>query len=605
MPGNRRRRDDDAVDALHRALPTAGPVAVAALGLAANVAAASLYADAAPYLGFLDLVRTALPGVALAAAAVAVAVLGRGGAGPMVLAAGSLVAAAPSLSVGLAQRSTAWVLVGAVGYLAVPAVVLAALLFPSGRLFGKVRQAVGALVVLLGVAICLVQAVAYNPGGWGWCRCLGNPLASLGIGSAGYPELADRLVLVDMAAVAAGLAGFWAARPRRLRGLPAAFAAAFTVLAISWLAADVSLLGSAGAAPAAVRGTRDATLVLLPALYAAGFATHRPSRSHVADLLLAVRDDVRPRHLQSLVARAIGDPGAVVAWWDPARAGFRDHADRLVDVPTHGVLRVEAEGRPIAVVLAERIDLVDSGVRDSVAQALLLAAENRRLTAELRASLEQVRDSRARIVAAGDDTRRRIERDLHDGAQQLLISTGIKLNLAAARAGESDAALSDALDDAAVELNRALVELRNLASGIAPASLVHGDLESALLELALHSAVPTTVSVTGTVGPDEGAAATAYFVVAECLTNIVKHAGATNSSVTVELDDPLHVTVADDGRGGASLDGAGAGTGLRGLVDRVEARGGWLELVSGPDGTTVTATVPARQPSGDPDVVTQ
>ena len=106
--------------------------------------------------------------------------------------------------------------------------------------------------------------------------------------------------------------------------------------------------------------------------------------------------------------------------------------------------------------------------------------------------------------------------------------------------------------------------------------------------------------MTGTVGPDEGVAATAYFVVAECLTNVAKHAGATSSSVTVELDDPLRVTIADDGRGGATLDGAG--TGLRGLLDRVEASGGWLELVSDADGTTVTATVPARQPSADPDV---
>ena len=248
-----REGDDEAVHVGHPALSTGAAVALAAVGLAANVAGAALYADAAPYLGFLDLVRTALPGVALAAAAVAVAVLGRGGAGPMVLAAGSLFFAAPSLSVGLAQRSTAWVLVGAVGYLAVPAVVFAAFLFPSGRLSGRLRRAVGALVVLLGVAICLVQTVTYDPGGWGWCRCLGNPLAVLGPGAAGYPELADRLVLVQMAAVAAGLVGFWDATPRRLRGLPAAFAATFTVLALCWLAVDAALLGSAGAAPAAVR----------------------------------------------------------------------------------------------------------------------------------------------------------------------------------------------------------------------------------------------------------------------------------------------------------------------------------------------------------------
>ena len=223
MPEACRGGDDEAVHLRHRALSTGAAVALAAVGLAANVAAAALYADAAPYVGFLDLVRTALPGMALAAAAMVVAVLGRGGAGPMVLAAGSLVAAAPSLSVGLAQRSTAWVLVGAVGYLAVPAVVLAALLFPSGLLLGRVRRAVAALVVLLGIAICLVQAVAYDPGSWGWCRCLGNPLAILSTGSAGYPELADRLTLVNMVAVAAGLVGFWAARPRLAAGIARGF----------------------------------------------------------------------------------------------------------------------------------------------------------------------------------------------------------------------------------------------------------------------------------------------------------------------------------------------------------------------------------------------
>ena len=603
MPADGYRRDDEAVEARHRALPTVATVAVAALGLTMNVAAATLYADAAPYVGFLDLVRTALPGVALAIAAVAVALMGGGGTGPIVLAVASVVSAGPALSIGLAQSSTLWVVVGAVGLLAVPAVVLSSLLFPTGRLPGRFRKAVAALVVLIGVAMSLLRAVAYDPGGWGWCRCLGNPLAVPGSEPSGYPMLADRLVLADMAVVALGLAGFWAARPLPRRRLPVAFAATFSVLALSWLAADAALLRSADPAPAALRGIRDAALVLLPALYVAGFAAQRPSRAHVADLLLAVREDVRPRHLQSLVARAIGDPEAVVAWWDPARAGFRDQDDRLVDVPKHGVLRVEAEGRPIAVVLAERIDVVDSGVRDSVAQAMLLAAENRRLSAELQASLEQVRDSRARILAAGDDTRRRIERDLHDGVQQLLISTGIKLNLAAARAGKADAELAEALDEASAQLNRALVELRNLASGIAPTSLVHGDLESALKELALHSAVPTTVRVDGINGSDEGVTATVYFVVAECLTNIVKHAGATHSAVEVELGDPVRVTIVDDGRGGATLDSAG--TGLRGLLDRVEASGGWLELASGPDGTTVTATVPMQEPNGEPDVVSR
>jgi signal transduction histidine kinase len=250
---------------------------------------------------------------------------------------------------------------------------------------------------------------------------------------------------------------------------------------------------------------------------------------------------------------------------------------------------VEAEGRPIALVVADRLDTVEVGVRDSLAQALLLAAENRRLTAELRASLEQVRDSRARIVAAEDETKRRIERDLHDGAQQLLISTGIKLNLAAARAG-SDPGLAGVIDEASLELNRALAELRSLASGIAPTSLVHGSLDNALRELALRSPVPAAVRVRGHEAPDEQVTSTVYFVVAECLANVAKHSAATRADVEVELGDPVRVSVVDDGHGGATL--VGAGTGLRGLVDRVEARGGRLELASGSSGTRVTATLP-------------
>ena len=108
--------------------------------------------------------------------------------------------------------------------------------------------------------------------------------------------------------------------------------------------------------------------------------------------------------------------------------------------------------------------------------------------------------------------------------------------------------------------------------------------------------------MTGADVPNDGVAATAYFVVAECLTNIAKHAGAAHSSVTLELGDPLRVSIDDDGWGGAILDGAG--TGLRGLVDRVEASGGLFKFHSGPDGTTVSATMPSRQPSSDPGALT-
>jgi signal transduction histidine kinase len=569
---------------------TGSAVAVALLGLAASVAGAALYGDAAPYVGFLDLARTALPGVALAGAALVVAFLGSGGPAVLVLSGAAVASAAPGLAVGLEQRSAAWVAVGALAHLLAPAVVALALLFASGRLESTSRRVTAAAVGLVGLAAAVVQALTYDPGGWGWCRCVGNPLAGVS-GPSGYPHVGDALLVTQLVVALAGLVVFAAGPTWRRRGVPVAFGATFALLVLCWAVADVAGLRSVDGAPGWVEVLQDVTLALLPALYVVGYAAQLPSRAHVADLLLAAREGHDPERLQTLVGRAIGDPQAMVAWWDPALEEFRSHDGRAAALPDHGVLRVEAEGRPIALVTAERLDAVDAGVRDSVAEALLLAAENRRLTAELRASLEQVRDSRARIVAAEDETKRRIERDLHDGAQQLLISTGIKLNLAANRAGARDPALAGVLDEASAELNKALAELRSLASGIAPTSLVHGSLDNALRELAMRSAVPTTVRVTGDGEPDDAVASTVYFVVAECLANVAKHADAEHAVVEVTLGSPVRVGVRDDGHGGATL--AGRGTGLRGLVDRVESRGGRLELVSGSSGTTVTATVPS------------
>jgi signal transduction histidine kinase len=435
----------------------------------------------------------------------------------------------------------------------------------------------------------------YDPAAWSWCRCVTNPLAAA-VEPATYLDVDKALIGVQAGVVAVGLVTFLLIAPRPPRGAGLACEVVVVVLAASWLVEDAWQLFAIGAtSPGAVTSLRDAALVALPFVFVVGYAAQRPSRAHVADLLLAARGEPQPSRLRDLVARAIGDPRTTVAWWDGTSDSFRDHLGRPVAVPESHVLAVEADGRPIALVLSDRLDLVDAGVRDSVAQALLLSSENRRLTAELQASLEQVRDSRARILTASDETRRRIERDLHDGAQQLLISTGIKLNLAATRAGEGDTeALAGVLEDAQTELHQALSELRGLASGIAPTALVHGTLDNALRELALHSPVPTTVRVTGDPEPDEVTAATAYFVAAECLTNVAKHANASRAMLEVTLGDPVLVRVIDNGKGGARLDGSG--TGLRGLVDRVEARGGRLEVVSNAGGTTIEATVPDAAP---------
>jgi signal transduction histidine kinase len=230
------------------------------------------------------------------------------------------------------------------------------------------------------------------------------------------------------------------------------------------------------------------------------------------------------------------------------------------------------------------MDLTD----DRRQQARLL-----RLQDELRSSLESLRESRARLVAAGDAERRRIERNLHDGAQQHLVVVSHHINLALARLpdGEGTAAARASLVAAADGLRVAHGELRELARGIHPAALNDHGLPGALRALAERSPAPVrAVSVVDRRFPDAVEAAL-YYVVAEALTNAGRHARATSVTIEVaERDGCVTAEVADDGQGGADVH---AGTGLRGLADRVEALAGRLEVLSGPGGTRIRASVPA------------
>jgi signal transduction histidine kinase len=225
--------------------------------------------------------------------------------------------------------------------------------------------------------------------------------------------------------------------------------------------------------------------------------------------------------------------------------------------------------------------------------AAALALENERLTAEVHARYDDLRAASARLVAAGDAARRRIERDLHDGAQQRLVSLSVTLNLARKNAepGSRTAAL---LDSAMAELTAGLAELRELARGIHPAVLTERGLDPALQGLAARAPLPVRVSaaVEGRLPPAVEAAA--YFVVMEALTNVAKYASATAAEVTVEqVNGGVVIDVQDDGVGGAD---PAAGSGLAGLADRVAALGGRLMVDSPPGGgTVVRAEMPARR----------
>ncbi|WP_291810902.1 sensor domain-containing protein [Cellulomonas sp.] len=218
------------------------------------------------------------------------------------------------------------------------------------------------------------------------------------------------------------------------------------------------------------------------------------------------------------------------------------------------------------------------------------AAEQRATVAEGRA--EHLRETRSAAVVAADDERRRIERDLHDGAQQRLVALGVELGVARRTAAHDPAAAAAALDAAHGEVKEVLAELRDLVRGVHPAVLTDRGLDAALSALAARCPVPVDVDADG-VGPGVGpqAQAAAYFVVAEALTNLAKHATASRAVVRADVHgDRLRVEVRDDGAGGAH---AAPGGGLDGLRRRVEALDGTFDLVSPAGrGTVLTVEVP-------------
>ena len=212
----------------------------------------------------------------------------------------------------------------------------------------------------------------------------------------------------------------------------------------------------------------------------------------------------------------------------------------------------------------------------------------------LTAQVHELEDARSRIIAAADAERRRIERDLHDGAQQRLVALALNLRMAEQRAEAGDPGAAELVRQAGEEANLALKELRDLARGIHPAILTNRGLPAALEDLASRATVPVEVVATPDERLPDPVEAAAYFVVSECLANIGKHAEATSATVAARsVDGRLIVEVADDGRGGASLDG---GSGVQGLLDRVGALGGTLTVESPPGaGTRVIAEIPLTE----------
>jgi signal transduction histidine kinase len=335
-------------------------------------------------------------------------------------------------------------------------------------------------------------------------------------------------------------------------------------------------------------------LTALPIALLWGLLRARLARVHVGDLVVHL-EETSPGDLRDELARALEDPTLEVGLWLPERGAYVDAAGRVLTVPDDGPERavtwIEHDGQPLAVLVHDPTLREESKLVEAVAAAARLALVNARLHAEVRAQLETVQESRARIATAADEERRRIERDLHDGAQQRLVALALELRSAQRHLGDTaDPEMERLLASTADELQVAVDELRELARGIHPGILTQGGLAHALESLAARAPIPVTVDATSERFPAD-VEATAYFVACEALTNVVKHSGASRASIDTRRDDgTLVVEVADDGSGGAQQTG---GSGLRGLADRVEARGGRLLVQSVPGaGTRIRGEIP-------------
>ena len=341
----------------------------------------------------------------------------------------------------------------------------------------------------------------------------------------------------------------------------------------------------------------DLALALTAVAFLLGVARTRLARSAIADLVTKLDHSPGPGELRAALARALRDPSLEIAYWLPADERFVDSSGKPAAMPsgadTQVVTMVEREGRRIAALVHDPAVTDDVSLVRAVAAAAGLQLENERLQAELRSQLAEVRASRARIVEATQDERRRIERDLHDGTQQRLVSIAMTLGLAEARVATDAAAARGLIGEARGGLSTALEELRELSQGIHPGILTERGLGEAVDELALRMHLPVEVGVRLPERLPSAVETAAYYVISEALTNVAKHAGASRVQVMVGREDGRAlIAVSDDGRGGAD---AGHGSGLRGLRDRVEALGGRFMVESPPGlGTSVEVEIPCE-----------
>ena len=400
------------------------------------------------------------------------------------------------------------------------------------------------------------------------------------------------VLIVAALGVAFVTAARWrsASRPRRRALLPSLGGSLSGVLFAAWL---TSLLVASPVIP--LVWVLNTALLTVPAALLWGLLRSRLARGGLADLFRELGTQ-RGVQLEAGLAKALGDPHLVLAYRVPGVLAYIDGGGQPIAPPAPDGDRtaapIERDGRDLGMLVYDASLDDDPELVAAVAATASIALDDARLQAESQDRLTELRASRERLVAASDAERRRLERNLHDGAQQRLVSVALQLRMGQSRI-RTDPALAEQLIGSAIdELSQSLEELRELARGIHPAVLNHG-LRAALKSLASRASVPTEVSFDGPERLPEPVELAVYFVACEALANVTKYAQATQTTVRVaHRDGQVVIEIADDGVGGAD---ESAGTGLQGLADRVAALDGTLRILSPPGGgTVVTAELPCE-----------
>jgi signal transduction histidine kinase len=461
------------------------------------------------------------------------------------------------------------------------------LAYPAGRLTQRSERIVVAAAYATAVGLGLVQMLL---GGFDDANRYGI------VDLPGAANVVRGVQAIGMSATSLAAIGILVAR-RRALGRPLRRSRELLVdsfvLALVLLAVGILVRAFVGSAAEVVVWLVFGMIGIAPIAFLVGLLRERLARASVGELVVELAEDPSPVALEGALARALGDPSLALAYWLPGFESYADLDGQPVQLGNGGgrsTTLIDHDGVRIAALLHDPALLEEPELLGAVTAAAGIALENARLQSELRARLDELHGSRARVIEAGQEERKRLERNLHDGAQQRLVALSLELGMLE-KSMSDDPEAQARLDQARREVALSLEELRDIARGLHPAVIGGHGLAVGLESLVARAPVPVdlTVEVEGRL-PERFELA-AYYLVSESLANVGKHAQATSATIdVVQAGDMLVIEVVDDGVGGADTE---RGSGLRGLADRVEALDGNLRVWSpAGGGTRLRAEIP-------------